>query len=97
MVSMKETDELRQKFLEVLKSRGNDIFTLQLRGGEVDILHRLVALAMDHPGIQGMSQDTHQAARRFRDWCQEVWVKMGLSEEDATLLDQLREELSNYP
>ena len=94
---MKETVELEQKFLEVMKSKGNDIYTLELTGFEVGLLHGLVTLAMDHPNMQKMSQALHQAARRFRDWCEGVWVKMGLSEKEANLLDRLREELSDYP
>ena len=96
-MAMKQNDELAQKFHQVLDSKGNEIYTLELRGWEVDILHSLLALAMDHPGMQKMSQPTHQAVRRYRGWCKEVWVKMGLSEEDATLVDRLREELTNYP
>ena len=92
---MKET-EVEQKFLEVMKSNGNDIYTLELTGCDVSILHGLVTLAMDHPNMQKMSQASQQA-RRFRDWCEGVWVKMGFSEKEANLLDRLREELSDYP
>ena len=94
---MKETVDLGQKFVEVLKSKGNDTYTLELTGCQVGILHGLVTLAMDHPSMQKMSQATHQAARELRDWCKGVWVKMGLSEEETDLLDRLREELSDYP
>ena len=71
-MAMKQNDELAQKFHEVLDSKGNEIYTLELRGWEVDILHSLLALAMDHPGMQKMSQPTHQAAREFEPgtWAQ---------------------------
>ena len=92
---MKKTVELEQRFLQVLKS--NDTYTLELTGCESGILHGLVTLAMDHPNMQKMGQATHQLSRKLRQWCKEVYVKTGLSEEEADLLDRLREELSDYP
>ena len=94
---MKETVELEQRFLQVLKSKGNDTYTLEVTGCEVGILHGLVLLAMDHPNMQKMGQAAICVASNFRQWCKEVGVKMGLSEEETDLLDRLREELSDYP
>ena len=94
---MNETLDLEQRFLQVLQSKDNDTYTLELTGSESSTLHGLVTIAMDHPNMQKMGQASYWVASKLRQWCKGVWVNMGLSEEEADLLDQLREELSDYP
>jgi len=41
--------------------------------------------------IGKLSPHTHNVIKNFRRWCKEVWVDMGMTEEEAELLDKLRE------
>ena len=81
-----------RKFTQALSETRGREYTYTFRAYEVGIFHGLVALAADHPGIQDMSPYTHQAIDEFRAWCKQVWVDMGMTEEEADLLDRLREE-----
>jgi len=92
-----ETLDLEQRFLQILQSKGNDTYTLELTGSESSILHGLLTIAMDHPNMQKMGQVSYLVTSMLRQWCKGVWVNMGLSEEEADLLDQLRGELYDYP
>lgn len=80
------------KYRNMLRENGDKEFTYTLSLWEVGIFQGLVALAADHPGIEDMSPYTHQFIHRFREWCKQVWVGMGMTEEEADLLDRLREE-----
>ena len=94
---MKDSNDFEQRFLQVLKSKGNDTYTLELTGSEATNLHCLVTLATDHPIMQKMEQGTHCVADKIRQWCKGVWVNMGISEEESDFLDQLREQICDYP
>jgi CheY-like chemotaxis protein len=83
--------ELAKRFTDALRHNGDRVYTLRMKGWEVGILHGLVALAADYPGIQKQSDQTHRIIQDFREWCQIVWIDMGLIAQEARLLDELRE------
>jgi hypothetical protein len=79
------------KFVEAMKQQALRVYTYGFRPYEISLFHGLIALAADHPGIQDMSSYTHAQIYRFRKWCMEKWVEMGMTQEEAELLDRLRE------
>lgn len=80
-----------EKFAERLWANARVDYVLPLNGWQVPIIHGLVALAADHPGVQSMSQDTQEAIRHVRDWCKAVFIDWGLSPGEAVYLDTMRE------
>ncbi len=57
-------------------------------------LHGVVCLGADHPAFQDLSHQSREAVKRFRGFCKRVWMRQGLSPEEAEQLDRLREEVS---
>lgn len=79
------------KFVDIMNATRDREYTYTFKAWEIGIFHGLIALAADHPGIQNMSPYTHAQIDKFRAWCKRVWEDMGMTEEEAELLDRLRE------
>ena len=89
---MNKVDKLAEKFYQTMRDNRDNYYNLDLKGWEVSVLDGLVALAMDHPAVQEIAGPSVMlAGKRFRDWCQSVYVAMGMTEEEARLIDALRE------
>lgn len=81
-----------ERFEEVLRaSEGKITFRLSLGGAQVSILHGLLSLAMDHPGVQEL-ESSMGIARGIRDWCLDCFREMGFSDEEVAQIDTMREE-----
>ena len=85
-------EKLGSRFKEALTGNKHKGYTYTFKSWEVSIFHGLVALASDHPEIGKLSPATHQVISDFRAWCKTVWVDMGMTQQEADLLDRLREE-----
>jgi hypothetical protein len=83
----------RERFAELLEKHKNDDYPLSLRGWQVPIMHGLVAVAADHPGIQAMHEPTKRVINQFREWCKMVFIQWGFTAEEAEYLDQMRQEI----
>lgn len=81
-----------ERFSEVLVRCQGKEYTLRLGAVELSILHGLIALAMDHPGIQVLHALTIETARKIRDGCLDCFRDMGFSDEEVLQLDTKREE-----
>ena len=58
-----------KRYAEVLKSSEGKKYGLKLGVTEIAILHGLVSLAMDHPGVQELHEATIKIAHHIRDFC----------------------------
>lgn len=90
MVEM--TRVTQEEYVEKLNEHKHEEYTLQLLAWQVPILHGLVALAADHPGIKNMGIHTHQTIKEVRDWCKMVFSLWGFSPEQIEFLDKMREQ-----
>ena len=78
------------RFIEVLaRSRVKEV-TMHLGAIELSVLHGLIALAMDHPGIQELRGPILEIARKVRDGCLDCFREMGFSEEEVLGIDTMR-------
>ncbi|MBW2675071.1 MAG: hypothetical protein JRD89_16950 [Deltaproteobacteria bacterium] len=82
----------RERFKEVLRASEGNQYELALGVAQVSILHGLLSLAMDHPGLQELGGPTMTIARRIRDWCLSCFKEMGFSDEEVAQIDTMREE-----
>lgn len=80
-----------ERFAEVLRNNEGKLFGLGVGVNQVSVLHGLIALAMDHPGMQELSEAS-KVAQRIRDWCLQCFRSMGFSDEEVAQLDTMREE-----
>lgn len=85
-------EKVGPKYVEILNERGDDEFTFTLSLGEVAFLHGLVSAALDHPGIPNKPDLLLEFVQKFRAWYKQVWVDVGLTEEEADFLDRLSKE-----
>lgn len=53
-----------EKYAEILDRHKNNEYHLVLKGWQVPILHGLIALAADHPGIKAMDPADQATYRR---------------------------------
>jgi hypothetical protein len=81
-----------KRYLEVLNASRYREYVLSLKAWEVPILHGLVALAADHPGIQKLSEATHAIIIKIRHWCRAVFTDWGFSPAEVLYLDTMRED-----
>lgn len=82
---------LYERFTQALLTEGERRVELNLSAAEACVLHGMIALAMDHPDLARVSDTTMKVGRRFREFCKYVFREMGMTTEDAELLDHLRE------
>lgn len=55
------------------------------------LVHFVVCLGAEDPDFQNIAARSKEAVERFRDFCKRVWNKGGLSQDEANLLDRLRD------
>ena len=79
------------RFKDLLRERGHDVYDLSFQGWHVPVLYGLLNLAASRP-------DFHEAAPPVRDfittaswWCEEKFKQWGLSPEEIEYLKQLPE------
>lgn len=87
-----EIRELMTKFRAALQANRDKTYAYQISAAEVSVLHGLIRLAHAHPEVEKLSQHTQDAIYCFREFCKMVWQDMGLTEEEAEAVDQLREK-----
>ena len=80
-----------ESFKDRLEVVANKDYIMPVKGWEVGVLHGLIALAADHPGVEMLHGETRTVIQRIRDWCQAVFVDMGFSPGEAVYLDTARE------
>lgn len=79
------------RFIEGLARSQVKEVTLHLGAVELSVLHGLIALAMDHPGVQELSGPTLEIARKVREGCLDCFRKMGFSDEEVLEIDTMRQ------
>ena len=79
------------RFVEVWARSGEKEFTLRLGAIELTVLHGLIAVAMDHPGVQELSGATLEIARKVREGCLMCFREMGFSHEEVFEIDMMRQ------
>lgn len=94
MPEMKEVTP--ERFACILDKHKTEDYHLLLKGWQVPILHGLIALAADHPGIQELGSPTHGAIKIIRGWCKWVFSRWGFTPEEVEYLDKMREEYKDH-
>jgi hypothetical protein len=64
-----------------------DLYTLELDGYTVPVLHGLIALAARHPGIAKMGDPTRATIDQIRNWTLEVMRGWGFTNDQLKWLD----------
>lgn len=90
MVEMKRVTP--EQYVDKLNENKHKEYTLQLRAWQVPILHGLIALAADHPGVRNLGIHTHQTIKEVRTWCKNVFALWGFTPEEVEFLDKMREQ-----
>ncbi len=89
---MREMKEVTpQQFHDRFLPHKDTVYYLRLQGWEVAILHGLISLVADHPGIKAMQGPTHQAIDHVRSWCNGKFALWGFTPEEVEYLDNMRE------
>ena len=82
-----------EQYVKALEKHQGEEYHLVIKGWQVPILHGLVALAADHPGIKAMGWPTHQVIGEVRSWCRQKFGMWGFSLEEVEYLDKMREKV----
>ena len=94
MPEMKEVT--KKQFAEALERHTSEEYHLVLKGWQVPILHGLIALAADHPGIKELGWPTKQVIGEVRSWCCQKFGMWGLTPEEVEYLDKMREKYKDH-
>jgi hypothetical protein len=76
------------KYLEQIRKHKNKLYTLELDGWQVPVLHGLVVLASQHPALKTGHYPSNQVITEFREWCKQVFKGWGYSPEEIEFLDK---------
>ena len=79
-----------RRYLEALYRHRDEVYHLELKGWQMPILHGLVTLAADHPGIKELGWQTEELIAQVRWWCREKFAEWGFSPEEVEYLDKMR-------
>lgn len=88
-----EAAALLIKYAGLLKEYGSESILYVCDSVDLLLLHGVVCLGADHPGFQDISPQGKQVVERFRGFCKRLWMRQGLTPDEADLLDRLRAEL----
>jgi len=91
MVEMKRVTP--EQYVDKLIAHKDEIYRMPLAAWQVPILHGMITLAADHPGVKNLGVHTQQAIREIRDWCKNVFASWGFTPEEVEFLDKMREEV----
>lgn len=88
----KFVNDLFQRYQTGIVGNQDKVYRLELSAFEVGLLHGILASVASVPEIQQM-YSVPQLIEKIRRWCKQVWVSMGISEEDTEILDNLKAEI----
>jgi len=91
MPEMKEVTE--EHYAEVLDQHKDEVYQISFLGWQMPILHGLIALAADHPGVKELGWPTQDLITHIRWWCREKFSEWGFSPEEVKYLDTMRKEV----
>lgn len=80
-----------EQYAEKLKEHKTNLCVMELRGWQVPILHGLIAMVADHPGIKKLGPPTKETIVKIRQWCLKVLATWGFTPEELEYLDKIRE------
>lgn len=89
--ALNKSELLLAKQAAILSKNFDTELTYTLTGVELWMLHGTLRLGADHPGFQDLSEYAQAIIKRFREFCINVWVEMGLTPEEARALDEMRD------
>ncbi len=79
------------QFYDRLVPHKDEEYTITLKGWQVAVLHGLIALAAEHPGVKKMHGPAEQVINEVREWCKEKFKAWGFTQEEIDFLDRVRE------
>jgi len=82
-----------EQYTQVLVQHKDEVHHIALQGWQIPILHGLIALAADHPGIKERGWPTKDLITQVRWWCRERYSEWGFSPEEVEYLDKMAEGL----
>ncbi len=85
-----------EQYAEVLEQHKDEVYQLALKGWQIPILHGLIALAADHPGVKKLGWPTQQLINQVRWWCGEKFSEWGFTPEEVEYLDKMGEEYKDH-
>lgn len=88
----KFVNELFERYKTGILGNQDKVYRLELSPFEVGLLHGILASVSSVPEIQQM-YSVPELIEKIRRWCKQVWVSMGISEEDAEILDNLKAKI----
>jgi predicted RNA-binding protein with EMAP domain len=88
----KKKAEMMVKFTDLMTRHKDDQYPLILDGWQIGILHGLIALVADHPGVQKLGKPTSQTIREVRGWCKNIFTAWGFGWEEVEYLDTMRDQ-----
>ncbi len=84
--------ELFEHFQALIADDPGERFTYEFTALDLSAVHGLICLAAEHSEVMKMSQGIHDIVRRFRDFCIDCWVDLGLPREQAEMLDKAKND-----
>jgi len=81
------------QYARVLEEHKEEVYDIAIKAWQMPILHGLITLAADHPGVQKMGRPIKDLIEQVRWWCREKFSEWGFTAEEVEYLDTMREEV----
>jgi hypothetical protein len=86
-----------QHFIEISQPHMKEQVILPLEGWEVGLLHGIIRIALAHPGTQNLSNTSHLAIARWREFCLTVIGSWGFTPDEVAWLDSVEVDDAGRP
>ena len=85
-------DLTRERYAQATGQHKEKVYHIALKGWQVPILHGLIALAADHPGVKKCGWPIEQLITQVRWWCKEKYKEWGFTPEEVEYLDKMSQD-----
>ena len=92
MTNVKKKEVTEEQYAQVLSQHMGEVYHIAIKGWEIPIFHRLIALAADHPGVKKRGWPTKRFITQARWWCREKFKEWGFTPEEVEYLDKMRKD-----
>ena len=81
-----------ERYSQVLDEHKDKGYEMVINAWEMPLLHGLITLVAEHPGVQQATGPTKEFIAQIRWWCREKFAEWGFTPEEVEYLDTRRED-----
>lgn len=85
--------EVMMRLSQMLNRSGNEKVVYEVSACDLTRLHGILWLGVHNPEFQVIANNCEKPFEQFRAFCRSVWIELGLSPDEADLVDRFMEHV----